>query len=228
MADEPPLPPPTRGPVAWKLPPINLYEAGSTVELSDADVRLRARTIEETLASFNIEARVVEVNQGPTVTQFGIEPAAGVPVRKILSLQNDIGLRLGAWPVRFEAPVPGKRVVGLEVPNQSVAVVGLRGLLESEEGARVKSRLKLALGAQDAIEALATCSAITVQDGQTLLVDLPANSAAPRIAGLPPAGSAKLFRGPASKTPHERTFLLITPRILVAEEEEVIAASPSK
>ena len=67
-------------------------------------------------------------------------------VRRILALQNDLGLRLGAWPVRFEAPVPGKRVVGLEVPNQSVQVVAIRGLLESEAAGRVRSKLKLALG----------------------------------------------------------------------------------
>jgi S-DNA-T family DNA segregation ATPase FtsK/SpoIIIE len=123
-----------------------LFESGAAAQVSQVDVRQRARTIEETLASFNIEARVVEVNQGPTVTQFGIEPSPGVAVRRILALQNDLGLRLGAWPVRFEAPVPGKRVVGLEVPNQSVSVVALRGLLESEEAARIKSKLKLALG----------------------------------------------------------------------------------
>jgi S-DNA-T family DNA segregation ATPase FtsK/SpoIIIE len=145
VPDEPaPLPP--SGPVVWRLPASSMFEAGGPTTLGEVDVRQRARTIEETLASFNIEARVVEVNQGPTVTQFGIEPAAGVAVRRILTLQNDLGLRLGAWPVRFEAPVPGKRVVGLEVPNQSVALVGIRGLLESDEAARLKSKLRLAIG----------------------------------------------------------------------------------
>ena len=139
-------PAPRSGPQAWRLPPLNVFEAGSAADLSQADVRQRARTIEETLASFNIDAHVVEVNQGPTVTQFGIEPAPGVAVRRIMALQNDLGLRLGAWPVRFEAPVPGKRVVGLEVPNQSVSLVSIRGLIESDAAARVRSKLKLALG----------------------------------------------------------------------------------
>jgi S-DNA-T family DNA segregation ATPase FtsK/SpoIIIE len=134
------------GPVNWRLPPLSVFDPSSTANLVEVDLRQRARTIEETLASFNIEARVVEVNQGPTVTQFGIEPAPGVAVRRILALQNDIGLRLGAWPVRFEAPVPGKRVVGLEVPNQSVALVPIRGLLESDDFAQVRSTLRLALG----------------------------------------------------------------------------------
>jgi DNA segregation ATPase FtsK/SpoIIIE, S-DNA-T family len=138
--------PPPRGSEVWQVPPLNLFEVGSVVEVSQVDIRARAKTIEETLASFNIEARVIEVNQGPTVTQFGIEPAPGVAVRRILALQNDLGLRMGAWPVRFEAPVPGKRVVGLEVPNQSVQVVAIRGLLESEAAGRVRSKLKLALG----------------------------------------------------------------------------------
>jgi S-DNA-T family DNA segregation ATPase FtsK/SpoIIIE len=145
LADEQPPAPPS-SPQAWRLPPLNIFEAGSTADLSQVDVRQRAKTIEETLASFNIEARVVEVNQGPTVTQFGIEPAPGVAVRRIMALQNDLGLRLGAWPVRFEAPVPGKRVVGLEVPNQSVSLVSIRGLIESDAAARVRSKLKLALG----------------------------------------------------------------------------------
>lgn len=144
--EQTPPPPSQEGPVDWRLPPLTVFDASSTVDLVQVDLRQRARTIEETLESFSIEARVVEVNQGPTVTQFGIEPAPGVAVRRILALQNDLGLRLGAWPVRFEAPVPGKRVVGLEVPNLSVALVPIRGLLESEDAARVRSRLRLALG----------------------------------------------------------------------------------
>src|SRR5207249_10388523 len=74
--EESPAPP--TNPKAWRLPPLNIFEAGSTADLSQADVRQRAATIEETLASFSIDAHVVEVNQGPTVTQFGIEPAPGV------------------------------------------------------------------------------------------------------------------------------------------------------
>ena len=139
-------PPAPSGPEQWKLPSLSLFASRSAAVVSAIDVRERARTIEDTLRSFNIEARVVEVNQGPTVTQFGIEPAPGVAVRRIRALQNDLGLRLAAWPVRIEDPVPGKSVVGLEVPNKSVAAVGLGELLESEEAARIKSRLRLALG----------------------------------------------------------------------------------
>jgi S-DNA-T family DNA segregation ATPase FtsK/SpoIIIE len=147
-SNEPPDPPVSvpRGQEQWKLPALSLFESGGGAVVSPLDVRERARTIEETLASFNIEARVVEVNQGPTVTQFGIEPAPGVAVRRIRALQNDLGLRLAAWPVRIEDPVPGKPVVGLEVPNKSVATVGLGELLDSDEAARIKSRLRLALG----------------------------------------------------------------------------------
>ncbi|MCC7106980.1 MAG: DNA translocase FtsK, partial [Chloroflexi bacterium] len=130
----------------WKLPPSAVFEQGAAAEFSQADLRQRALTIEETLASFNVEARVVEVNQGPTVTQFGIEPAPGVAVRRIMSLQNDLALRLAASPIRMEAPVPGKRVVGLEVPNTQAAMVSIRDVLESDEAAKVKSRLRLAIG----------------------------------------------------------------------------------
>ncbi|MBI4494469.1 MAG: DNA translocase FtsK [Chloroflexi bacterium] len=141
-----PQAPPRAGASRWQLPPLSLFSPGSTAEASQTDVRLRARTIEETLASFNVEARVVEVNPGPTVTQFGLEPAPGVAVNRVLARSNDLALRLGASPLRMEAPVPGKRVIGLEVPNGAVSMVSIRELLESDEFQRLKSRLRLALG----------------------------------------------------------------------------------
>jgi S-DNA-T family DNA segregation ATPase FtsK/SpoIIIE len=102
--------------------------------------------IEETLQSFNIQARVVEVNSGPTVTQFGLEPGAGVTVNRIMARSNDLALRLGAVALRMEAPVPGKRVVGVEVPNRAGAMVSQRELLESDAWGKVRSKLRLALG----------------------------------------------------------------------------------
>ena len=167
-------------------------------------MRERARTIEETLGSFGIEARVVEVNQGPTVTQFGIEPAAGVAVRRILALQNDLGLRLGAWPVRFEAPVPGKRVVGLEVPNQSVALVSIRALLESQEAGRIRSKLKLALGRD--------------VSGAPVVVDL-ARMPHLLIAGATGSGKSVCINSLlasllSQSTPEELQFMMIDPKMV--------------
>ncbi len=130
----------------WRLPPTTIFQPGAPAELSPGDVKQRARVIEETLASFGIDARVVEVNHGPALTQFGVEPAPGVAVNRILARSNDLALRLGVTPIRMEAPVPGKRVIGIEVPNITVSAVNIRGLLESPEFERIKSRLRIALG----------------------------------------------------------------------------------
>ncbi len=135
-----------QGALAWRLPSSGLFTQAVVGDLSQADVRAQARTIEETLASFNVQARVVEVNSGPTVTQFGLEPAPGVAVNRILSRNNDLALRLGASSLRLEAPVPGKRVVGVEVPNRAGTMVSLRELLESDSWSRTRSKLRLALG----------------------------------------------------------------------------------
>ncbi|MCC6177874.1 MAG: DNA translocase FtsK [Chloroflexi bacterium] len=145
-AEPVPLPAPD-GTIAWRLPPVNLFKAAPPVVASQSDVKAQARTIEETLQSFNIAARVTEVSAGPTVTQFGVEPGPGVAVNRIMARSNDLALRLGATALRMEAPVPGRRVVGIEVPNRSGAMVSLRELLESEVWEKaVRSKLRLALG----------------------------------------------------------------------------------
>jgi len=142
-----------------RLPPIDLLTPDSVQVYSDADARLRSQIIEETLASFGVPARVVEVNQGPVVTQFGVEPgfverpgADGevrrrkVRVSKISTLVNDLALALAAAPLRIEAPVPGRSIVGIEVPNAEVSLVPLRGVMESPAFRRIKSNLRIALG----------------------------------------------------------------------------------
>jgi S-DNA-T family DNA segregation ATPase FtsK/SpoIIIE len=130
----------------WRLPAVTLFKSAPIVELSQTDVRAQAKIIEETLASFNIQSRVVEVSSGPTVTQFGLEPAPGVAVNRILARQHDLSLRLGATALRLEAPVPGRRVVGIEVPNRSGQTVSLRELFESDPWTKARSKLRLALG----------------------------------------------------------------------------------
>jgi S-DNA-T family DNA segregation ATPase FtsK/SpoIIIE len=130
----------------WRLPPLALLQRPTSPALAPVDLQQRARIIEETLESFHIGARVAEINEGPTVTQFGIEPAPGVTVSRITARTNDLALRLGASTLRIEAPVPGKRVVGIEVPNAASAVVTLREILAAPEFERLKSHLGLALG----------------------------------------------------------------------------------
>jgi len=136
------------GPREWTLPSIEILENSIEAELSQSDIRRRVRVIEETLHSFNIDAKVVEVNQGPAVTQFGVQPAAGVSVNRIVARQNDLALALAASPIRIEAPVPGKAVVGIEVPNAITSLVGLRSVIESHPFQKVsaKSKLAIALG----------------------------------------------------------------------------------
>jgi S-DNA-T family DNA segregation ATPase FtsK/SpoIIIE len=137
------LPPPEG---TWKAPPLGILAPRRTTEPANVSLSEQARIIEETLNSFNIEARVAEINQGPAVTQFGVEPAQGVPVSRITTRVNDLALRLGASPIRIEAPVPGKRMVGIEVPNARVSVVGLREILESDVFAKTKATIPFGIG----------------------------------------------------------------------------------
>ena len=158
----------------WKLPPIDILDVSPEVEFSDADNVQRARMIEDALASYGVEAKVVQINAGPTVTQFGVEPGwdrkfkelkekdengnvqitmaevskTRVKVERITSLANDMALALAAPSIRIEAPVPGKSVVGIEVPNTTSDMVSVRGVVETSpfQKSLVKSKLTLALG----------------------------------------------------------------------------------
>ena len=149
-----------RGGKEWRLPSVeDILERNAELEISDTEIRRKVRVIEETLHSFGVPGRVVEVNQGPTVTQFGVEPGyverkgrdgrvsrAKVRVSKIGSLAKDLSLALAATAVRIEAPVPGRSMIGIEVPNDELSLVSLRRLMESNEFQRMTSRLKIALG----------------------------------------------------------------------------------
>jgi len=130
----------------WILPPISLLEKNLPGDPSPVDLQVRARIIDETLSSFGVDARVVNVRHGPAVTRFGISPAPGVKVARILALGDDIALRLAASPIRLEAPVPGEAVVGIEVPNAVTEMVSLRGIMENPAYAEKGGALKLALG----------------------------------------------------------------------------------
>jgi S-DNA-T family DNA segregation ATPase FtsK/SpoIIIE len=141
------------------LPPLDLLDPASPQAYGDTDVRRKVQIVEETLLSFGVPAKVVEVNPGPTVTQFGLDPGyverrtsggevrqQRVRVRRIASLSNDLALALAAAPIRIEAPVPGRSVIGLEVPNEKISLVSLRGVLESPQFYQIDSSLAIALG----------------------------------------------------------------------------------
>ena len=182
MADTPAADTPTHSATDWELPAIDLLKPAGTHEAAAMDNARRAELIVQTLASFGVDARVVEISEGPTVTQFGVEPGwevktrtvqerdrdgrpildrdgrprtrtdevsrTRVRVNQITSLANDLALALAAPSLRIEAPVPGKPIVGIEVPNHDASVVTLRSVLESPQFARLsaRSRLGIALG----------------------------------------------------------------------------------
>jgi S-DNA-T family DNA segregation ATPase FtsK/SpoIIIE len=171
-------------PGGWQLPPIDILDKPAEVTLDRADIDQRARLIEEALASYGVEAKVVQVNIGPTVTQFGVEPGwdrkfkeirekgkngsyetkveevsrTRVRVDRITSLGNDLALALAASSIRFEAPVPGASVVGIEVPNTVFGSVALRSAIESTgfQKIRARSQLTIALGKGAGGEAMAS------------------------------------------------------------------------
>jgi S-DNA-T family DNA segregation ATPase FtsK/SpoIIIE len=140
----------------WALPDIEvILESGLPDKIDDGFDKQRARLIEETLMAFGAPARIVEINRGPAVTQFGVEPGfvesrggrrTKVKVSKIASLADDLALALAAQSIRVEAPVPNKGYVGVEVPNAEVSLVALRDIILSESFQRIPSKLGLALG----------------------------------------------------------------------------------
>jgi S-DNA-T family DNA segregation ATPase FtsK/SpoIIIE len=150
----------SKGRKEWRSPSIeDILEENIDQELSQTEIRRKVRIIEETLHSFGVPAKVVEVNQGPTITQFGLEPGyverkrrdgrtarEKIKVSKIDSLAQDLSLALAAAPIRIEAPVPGRSIIGIEVPNDVISMVSLRGVMESEEFRQMTSKLKIALG----------------------------------------------------------------------------------
>jgi S-DNA-T family DNA segregation ATPase FtsK/SpoIIIE len=131
---------------AWPLPTLELLDSFEISGISDDELRVRARLIEETLASFKVESQVIGINPGPAVTQFELQPAAGVKVSKITTLEKDLALALAAPSIRIEAPIPGKNALGIEIPNSAIAVVSMRETLDSEEFSGSKAKLKLPLG----------------------------------------------------------------------------------
>lgn len=163
----------------WELPLLDILQPTQEIDVKQIDNSARAQLIEETLASFGVDARVIQINQGPTITQFGIEPGWEVKTRTVIerdsrgrpvydkdgnpqhktdvvsrtrvrvsqitSLANDMALALAAPSIRIEAPVPGKPVVGIEVPNSTPSLVTLRSVIETTAFQRIVARSKLAL-----------------------------------------------------------------------------------
>lgn len=132
----------------WEYPPVSLLSDGPGEKADRGDIRQNATVIEKTLESFGIMAKVVEVNTGPAVTQYAIKIALGIKVSKITSLSSDLALALAAHTgtVRIEAPIPGRDLLGIEVPNRGLEFVTLKRMLQSDAMRRMKSKLAVSLG----------------------------------------------------------------------------------
>ena len=135
-------------PHGYQLPPLDLIRKprAATSANSQKEMKENAKILEETMADFNVAARIVEITQGPAVTRYEIEPAPGVKVSKIVSLADDIALKLAATGVRIEAPIPGKAAVGIEVPNRQVTGVAFCEVVESTSFQKAASLLTVGLG----------------------------------------------------------------------------------
>ncbi|MBQ5357204.1 MAG: DNA translocase FtsK [Oscillospiraceae bacterium] len=132
----------------YVFPPTELLKMRDSANDDDITEELRknADTLTNTLQSFGVSAKVIDINRGPSVTRYELQPGAGVKVSKIAGLSDDLALNLAAKGVRIEAPIPGKAAVGVEVPNKNRDIVNIRELIESAEFQNAKSKLTVALG----------------------------------------------------------------------------------
>lgn len=193
-----------RPPGDWTLPPLTLLGASPQVEVSELDARNQAKVIEDALESFGVRAYVREINPGPTVTQFALEPGPGTKVSRITSLHNDLALALAAPSIRMEAPVPGQSRLGIEIPNTHAAIVRLRDVMDSGAFYTSKGTLKLALGRD-----------VT---GRSVVGDL-ARMPHLLIAGATGSGKSKCLNSIIlgflfQHTPDELRFLMVDPKMV--------------
>ncbi|MGH7249993.1 MAG: DNA translocase FtsK, partial [Minisyncoccia bacterium] len=130
---------------SYAPPPLSLLEEDKG-KPNTGDIKANANIIKRTLANFGIEVEMDEITIGPTVTRYALKPAEGVKLSRIVGLQNDLALSLAAHPIRIEAPIPGKSLVGIEIPNKSKSIVGLATLLSDEKFQNSSKPLTTALG----------------------------------------------------------------------------------
>jgi len=187
-------------------PPVNLFEKPPVSDVGEEDVIAQSQLLERTMASFGIEAKVVEVEQGPVITRYEILPAPGVRVNQITTLADDIALAMKSPSIRFIAPIPGKSAVGIEIPNLQRASVSMRELLELElyQEAKRKQRLPLLLGKK--------------ANGEPLIADL-ADMPHLLVAGTTGSGKTVCMNSMiiglvASHGPEDLRFVMVDPKMV--------------
>jgi S-DNA-T family DNA segregation ATPase FtsK/SpoIIIE len=187
----------------WTFPTYDLLDpAQSELTVNDEELKRQARLIEEKLKEFGIEVAVRDARPGPTVTQFTLQPAEGVKLSKIGSLKDDLSLALAAQSLRIEAPIPGKSLVGVEMPNSVRTTVHLREILESPSFVQSTSALSLPLGRDVSGE-----SVIAALDEMPHLLLAGATGSGKSVC-MNTFLSALLFQN----APHELKFILIDPK----------------
>lgn len=130
----------------YVMPPVDLLQKPSSKGADLTDLAQKTKKLEETLESFNVDAKVVDAVPGPTVTRYEIHPGPGVKVSSIVGLSNDIALNLEAKSIRIEAPIPGKAAVGIEIENDKINAVNIREIIDSKEFKNAKSKISFAVG----------------------------------------------------------------------------------
>lgn len=135
-------------PLSYTMPDLSLlddYTAASSKN-DKKEIMQKVKILEETMQNFGVDAKVMQVSKGPTITRYEIQPSPGVKVSKIVSLSDDIALNLAASNIRIEAPIPGKAAVGIEIPNDSTTTVSIKEVLESDKYISSDSKLTFVLG----------------------------------------------------------------------------------
>lgn len=145
----PEAPPPKPEPPVYVMPPVTLLrepKAPAGEAATAEELRQNAQRLVDTLQSFGVQTRIIDIARGPAVTRYELQPSAGVKISKITNLADDIALNLASAGVRIEAPIPNKAAVGIEVPNRSITPVTLREVIESQQFQDAKSKVSVALG----------------------------------------------------------------------------------
>lgn len=193
-------------PGTYSFPPPTMLEVGKRLNpaIESEELQTNGRILVETLKSFGVQTKILDICRGPSVTRYELQPAAGVKISKITNLSDDLAMNLAAVGVRIEAPIPGKAAVGIEVPNKTKSIVRMRELIESNSFISAKSKLSVALGRDIA--------------GQVQVADL-AKMPHVLIAGTTGSGKSVCINSLIvsllyKASPDEVRFLMIDPKVV--------------